>query len=231
MSESSKILVVDDEAQIRKLLRISLQAHGFQVSEAETGEDGIVQISTIRPDLVVLDLGLPDIEGIEVLRRVREWSQVPVIVLTARDQEEDKIEALNIGADDYVTKPFGMGELMARIRVALRHISKTTEEPILSLGPLVIDVSRRIVELNGEKVKLTPTEYELLKVLATNAGRVITHRALFEQVWGDKFYESDSQPVRVHIGNLRKKIEMDPTRPHLILTEPGVGYRFIPQGD
>lgn len=232
MSQPSvKIIVIDDEPQIRKLLRITLQAHGFSVSEAESGEDGIIQVSTIRHDLVILDLGLPDIEGIEVLRQIREWSHVPVIVLTAKDREEDKVLALDCGADDYVTKPFGMGELVARIRVALRHASKSKDEPVLTFGALVIDVSRRIVELNGEKIKLTPIEYDLLKTLAANAGRVITHRLLFEQVWGGKFHESDSQYVRVHIGHLRKKLEKDPTRPTLILTESGIGYRFDDQGD
>lgn len=223
------ILVIDDEPQIRKLLHITLQAHGFAVSEAETGEDGIIHVSTVRPDLIILDLGLPDIQGIEVLNRIREWSQVPVIVLTAKDREEDKVLALNSGADDYVTKPFGMGELVARIRVALRHITKTKEEPVLTFGQLVIDVSRRNVELNSEKIKLTPIEYNLLKILALNAGRVITHRLLYEQVWGGKFHETDSQYVRVHIGHLRKKIEIDVTTPKLILTEPGIGYRFDDQ--
>ncbi len=221
--------MIDDEPQIRKLLRITLQAHGFAISEAETGGDGVIQISTARPDLVILDLGLPDIQGIEVLYRIREWSQVPVIVLTAKDREKDKVLALNSGADDYVTKPFGMGELVARIRVALRHITKTKEEPVLTFGQLVIDMSRRNVELNGEKIKLTPIEYDLLKILALNAGRVITHRLLIEQVWGGKFHETDSQYVRVHIGHLRKKIENDPATPKLILTEPGIGYRFDDQ--
>jgi len=221
-----RILVIDDEQQIRKMLRITLQAHGFVVSEAESGKDGIIQIYTVRPDLVILDLGLPDIQGQEVLHRIREWSQVPVIVVTAKDREEDKILALNSGADDYVTKPFGMGELVARIRVALRHIAKSLEEPVLTFGQLVIDLSRRNVELNGEKIRLTPIEYDLLKNLAGNAGRVITHRQLFEQIWGGKFHETDSQYVRVHIGHLRKKIENDTTSPTLILTEPGIGYRF-----
>lgn len=231
MSESgAKILVIDDEPQIRKLLNITLQAHGFMVSEAGCGEDGMIQITTVRPDLVILDLGLPDMEGIQVLQRAREWSEVPIIVLTVKDREEDKILALNSGADDYVTKPFGMGELLARIGVALRHSAKSTDEPVLTVGQLVIDVPRRNVELNGEKIKLTPIEYDLLKTLAVNAGRVVTHRLLFEKVWGGKFYEPDSQYVRVHIGHLRKKIETDPTRPQLILTEPGVGYRLDDPG-
>ncbi|WP_206918803.1 response regulator [Alicyclobacillus suci] len=225
---STKILVIDDEPQIRKMLRITLQAHGFSVGEAASGEDGIIQVSTARQDLVILDLGLPDIQGIEVLRHIREWSEVPVIVLTAKDREEDKILALESGADDYVTKPFGMGELVARIRVALRHGAKSKDDdgPVLTFGALVIDVARRTVELNGEKIKLTPIEYDLLKALAKNAGRVITHRQLFEQVWGGKFQESDSQYVRVHIGHLRKKLEKDPAKATLILTEPGMGYRF-----
>ncbi|MDF2649382.1 MAG: DNA-binding response regulator [Paenibacillus sp.] len=164
--------------------------------------------------------------GMEVLAHIREWSQVPIIILTAQDQEQDKVAALDRGADDYVTKPFGMGEFMARMRVALRHIAKTQDEPVLKLGHLVIDVSQRSVELNDEKLKLTPTEYDLLKVLALNAGRVMTHKQLLKQVWGGQQYESDSQYLRVYVGHLRKKIEVDPTRPKYILTEPGIGYRF-----
>lgn len=222
----AKILIIDDEAQIRKLLRVTLNAHGFDVTEAATGQEGLLQATMVRPDLIVLDLGLPDMTGMEVLRHIREWSQVPIIILTAQDQEQDKVAALDRGADDYVTKPFGMGEFMARMRVALRHIAKTQDEPVLKLGDLVIDLSQRVVELQGEKLKLTPTEYDLLKVLALNAGRVMTHRQLLKQVWGGSQYESDSQYLRVYVGHLRKKIEEDSTRPRYILTEPGIGYRF-----
>jgi two-component system KDP operon response regulator KdpE len=222
----AKILIIDDEAQIRKLLRVTLNAHGFDVTEAATGQEGLLQATMVRPDLIVLDLGLPDMTGMEVLNHIREWSQVPIIILTAQDQEQDKVAALDRGADDYVTKPFGMGEFMARMRVALRHIAKTQDEPVLKLGDLVIDLSQRLVELQGEKLKLTPTEYDLLKVLALNAGRVMTHRQLLKQVWGGSQYESDSQYLRVYVGHLRKKIEEDSTRPRYILTEPGIGYRF-----
>ncbi|KQX51950.1 response regulator [Paenibacillus sp. Root444D2] len=222
----AKILIIDDEPQIRKLLRVTLTAHGFEAAEASTGQEGLLQATMVRPDLIVLDLGLPDMTGMEVLAHIREWSQVPIIILTAQDQEQDKVAALDRGADDYVTKPFGMGEFMARMRVALRHIAKTQDEPVLKLGHLVIDLSQRSVELNDEKLKLTPTEYDLLKVLALNAGRVMTHKQLLKQVWGGQQYESDSQYLRVYVGHLRKKIEEDPTRPKYILTEPGIGYRF-----
>ncbi|MBP1965959.1 response regulator [Paenibacillus aceris] len=222
----AKILIIDDEAQIRKLLRVTLTAHGYEASEAATGQEGLLQATMVRPDLIVLDLGLPDMTGMEVLGHIREWSTVPIIILTAQDQEQDKVAALDRGADDYVTKPFGMGEFMARMRVALRHIAKTQDEPVLRLGQLVIDLAQRAVELRGEKLKLTPTEYDLLKVLALNAGRVMTHRQLLKQVWGGSQYESDSQYLRVYVGHLRKKIEEDSTRPHYILTEPGIGYRF-----
>ncbi|MDQ0917523.1 response regulator [Paenibacillus sp. V4I5] len=222
----AKILIIDDEPQIRKLLLVTLTAHGFEAAEASTGQEGLLQATMVRPDLIVLDLGLPDMTGMEVLAHIREWSQVPIIILTAQDQEQDKVAALDRGADDYVTKPFGMGEFMARMRVALRHIAKTQDEPVLKLGHLVIDISQRSVELNEEKLKLTPTEYDLLKVLALNAGRVMTHKQLLKQVWGGQQYESDSQYLRVYVGHLRKKIEVDPTRPKYILTEPGIGYRF-----
>ncbi|MGZ4159230.1 MAG: response regulator [Neobacillus sp.] len=226
-SSGAKILVIDDEPQIQKLLRVTLQAQGFEIVAASSGEEGILKTTMVRPDLIVLDLGLPDIPGMEVLHRIREWTQIPIVVLTAKDREEDKITALDSGADDYVTKPFGMGELLARIRVALRHNAKSQDEPILDFGKLVIDLSGRIVELDGEKIKLTPTEYELLKILATNAGRVMTHKQLLQQVWGGHQYDTDSHYLRVYIGHLRKKIETDPARPNFIITEPGIGYRFM----
>ncbi|MDD9267016.1 response regulator [Paenibacillus sp. GCM10023248] len=225
----AKILIIDDEAQIRKLLRVTLNAHGYEAAEAATGHEGMLQATMVRPDLIVLDLGLPDMTGMEVLAHIREWSKVPIIILTAKDQEQDKVAALDQGADDYVTKPFGMGEFMARMRVALRHTAKTQDEPVLRHGQLVIDLAHRTVELQGEKLKLTPTEYDLLKVLALNAGRVMTHRQLLKQVWGGSQYESDSQYLRVYVGHLRKKIEADSTRPQYILTEPGIGYRFAYQ--
>ncbi|MBI0579680.1 response regulator [Neobacillus cucumis] len=226
-SSGAKILVIDDEPQIQKLLRVTLHAQGFEIVAALSGEEGILKTTMVRPDLIVLDLGLPDIPGMEVLHRIREWTQLPIIVLTAKDREEDKITALDSGADDYVTKPFGMGELVARIRVALRHNTKSQDEPILDFGRLVIDLTGRTVELDGEKIKLTPTEYELLKILATNAGRVMTHKQLLQQVWGGNQYNTDSHYLRVYIGHLRKKIETDPARPNFIITESGIGYRFM----
>ena len=224
----ARILVIDDEQQIRRLLRVSLHAHGYATAESATGADGLAQASTGRPDLIVLDLGLPDMEGTDVLRAIRGWSRVPIIVLTVREREEEKVRALDGGADDYITKPFGMGELLARIRVALRHADKAADEPVLQFGELVVDLSQRQVTLRGCPVKLTPTEYDLLKTLATNAGRVLTHRQLLQAVWGGHHYESASHYLRVYIGHIRKKLEDDPTQPSYILTEPGVGYRFAP---
>ena len=231
MTETSgaRILIIDDEPQIRKLLKVTLQAHNFEINEASSGEDGMYQASTTHPDLIVLDLGLPDISGMEVLHRIREWSRIPIIVLTAKEREEDKIIALDSGADDYVTKPFSMGELVARIRVALRHVAKSANEPILQFGKLMIDLAQRLVELDGNRVKLTPTEYDLLKILASNAGKVITQRQLLQQVWGGHHHESNSHYLRIYIGHLRKKLEEDPTRPQFIETEPGIGYRFLLQ--
>ncbi|CAM4406211.1 MAG: response regulator [Paenibacillus macerans] len=223
----ARILIVDDEPQIRKLLTVTLLAHQYSTYEASTGEEGVLQASLIHSDLIVLDLGLPDISGMEVLHRIRDWSNVPIIVLTAKDREEDKIAALDSGADDYVTKPFSMGELVARIRVALRHAAKSANEPVLRIGGLTIDLAQRIVEMNGERVKLTPTEYDLLKVLASNAGRIVTQRQLLQEVWGSHHDESESHYLRIYIGHLRKKLEEDSTQPKLIVTEPGIGYRLL----
>lgn len=224
--KGARILVIDDEPQIRKLLKVTLAAHHYDIGEASTGEEGIMQASMHPPDLILLDLGLPDVPGLEVMRRIREWSSLPIIVLTAKDREADKIVALDSGADDYVTKPFGMGELVARIRVSLRHVAKTVSEPILRFGLLSIDLAHRIVELDGDRVKLTPTEYDLLKMLASNAGKVITQRQLLQQVWGGHYTETEAHYLRVYIGHLRKKLEEDSTRPRFIVTEPGIGYRF-----
>nr|WP_100488482.1 response regulator [Sporolactobacillus pectinivorans] len=226
-NSGSRLLIIDDEAQIRKLLSVALHAHHFETLEASNGGEGILMASTDHPDLIVLDLGLPDGSGINVLKTIREWSQVPVIILTVKEREEDKILALESGADDYVTKPFGMGELIARIRVALRHTAKTEARPVLDFGRLVIDLSRRMVLVDGKPVKFTPTEYELLRLLATHAGRVMTHRQLLKQVWGGQMINTDSNYLRVYIGHIRKKIEKNPTKPKVIITEPGVGYRFV----
>jgi two-component system KDP operon response regulator KdpE len=224
--KGAKILVVDDEAQIRKFLSITLKVHHFFVGEAATGEEGIRQASSGHYDLIILDLRLPDISGMQVLKNIREWSAVPIIVLTVKEGEQDKIAALDGGADDYITKPFGTGELLARIRVALRHTAKSKDRPILDFGGLRMDLLHRKVLVNQREVRLTPTEYELLKILALHAGRVMTHHQLLEQVWGGQQLNTGSNYLRVYVGHLRKKIEQDPTRPVYILTEPGIGYRF-----
>jgi two-component system KDP operon response regulator KdpE len=221
-----RVLVVDDEQAIRRYLRATLNAHGFIISEAVDGQGALFTAATDRPDLIILDLGLPDMDGIEVTRRLREWTSIPIIILSVREQENDKIAALDAGADDYLTKPFGTGELMARIRVALRRSAQTTEEPIFQVNDLMVDLTRRQVKLAGVEVSLTPTEYDLLRVLILHAGKVITHRQLLRQVWGSS-YEMETHLLRVNMSNLRRKIELDPTRPRYILTEPGVGYRLI----
>jgi two-component system KDP operon response regulator KdpE len=224
--KGARILVVDDERQIRRLLKVALTGHGYEVLEAAGGQEGLQLAVAQRPDLIILDLGLTDTDGLEVLRRLREWSAVPVIILSVREQESDKIAALDSGADDYVTKPFGMGELLARIRVALRHRAGIENEPVLKFDDLVIDLARRRVTVKGEEIRLTPTEYELLKNLSLHAGKVLTHRHLLRVVWGPGS-ESDTHYLRVYIGQLRRKIESDPSRPKHIITEPGVGYRLL----
>jgi two-component system KDP operon response regulator KdpE len=220
-----RVLVVDDENAIRRYLRAALSAQGFAIFEAANGQEAINAVVSNHPDLIILDLGLPDFDGIEVTRRLREWSQTPIIILSVREAENDKIAALDAGADDYLTKPFSTGELMARMRVALRRMSNTPDEPVLQVDNLKMDVSRRIVTVNDEQVSLTPTEYEILRLLLQNAGKVLTHRQLLRQVWGTA-YESEMHILRVNISNLRRKIEPDPARPHYLLTEPGVGYRI-----
>jgi two-component system KDP operon response regulator KdpE len=222
----TRILVVDDEPQIRRAIRAGLHAHGFEVEQADTGESALDSIALHAPDVVILDLGLPDIQGTQVVREVREWSTVPIIILSVRGDERDKVQALDSGADDYVTKPFGMGELLARIRVALRHNSREpSREPILQFGELRIDLPRRMVTVAGREVHLTPTEFELLTELATNAGKVLTHQMLLSRVWGPESAES-THYLRVYINQLRNKLEPEPNRPRFIMTEPGVGYRF-----
>jgi two-component system KDP operon response regulator KdpE len=225
-SEGARILVIDDEHQIRRMLNVALSAHGYSLAEAPSGKEGLNQASIFHPDLVVLDLGLPDLDGMEVISRLREWTQVPIIVLSVRERENDKIDALDAGADDYLTKPFSMGELLARIRVAIKHFAKSEDEPVLTFPDLTIDLARRIVLLSGQEVKLTPTEYEILKYLALHSGRVITHGQLLRTVWGPN-YQGETHYLRVYIGQLRRKIERNPTQPRYIMTEAGVGYRFI----
>jgi two-component system KDP operon response regulator KdpE len=220
-----RVLVVDDENSIRRYLRAALGAQGFSVYEAANGQEAIQGVLAHRPDLIILDLGLPDMDGIEVTRQLREWSQIPIIILSVREAEVDKIAALDAGADDYLTKPFGTGELMARMRVVMRRLSSKADEPVLQVGALCMDLARRIVTVGENEVSLTPTEYDILRLLMQNAGRVITHRQLLRQVWGTA-YESEMHILRVNISNLRRKIEPDPTRPHYLITEPGVGYRL-----
>jgi len=227
MSENAGlILVVDDERPIRRFLRASLSAHGYAVVEAENGVEAIASLTAHHPDLVILDLSLPDMDGLEVLKHLREWNTIPVIILSVRDNEEQKILALDAGADDYLTKPFGVGELSARIRAALRHSQKKDSVAnTIQVNELQIDFVHRRITLAGEDVNLTPTEYEILKYLVVNAGKVVTHHMLLREVWGIG-YENDPHMVRVNISNLRHKIEQDPAQPQYILTESGVGYRF-----
>ena len=226
MNEGPVILVIDDEAQIRKLLRLSLDAHGFRVTEADSAKEGIRQATSIKPDLILLDLGLPDMDGLDVIRSFREWTKVPVIILSVKNSEQDKISLLDAGANDYITKPFSIGELLARIRATLRHSLPETVEGVLALGNLVIDFSRRIVTKNGEEVKLTPTEYALLRLLARNADKVITQSQIIHELWSSQAYP-DTSYLRVFVLQLRRKIEDNPSNPKIILTEPGVGYRLI----
>lgn len=224
--KGARILVIDDEKQIRRLLKVTLTGHGYEIEEAVCGQDGLNKAVIGKPDLIILDLGLPDMDGVDVIRQLREWSKIPVIILSVREQENDKITALDAGADDYVTKPFSMGELLARIRAALRHAAGMGNEPILNFGELVFDMAHRHVTVQGNEIKLTPTEYELLKNLAVYAGKVLTPKQLLRAVWGPS-YENDTQYLRVYIGQLRRKIEADPSRPRHIITEPGVGYRLL----
>jgi two-component system KDP operon response regulator KdpE len=228
VTEGPLLLVVEDEPQMRRLLRASLGAQGFRLVEAATAGEATTLCGSRNPALVLLDLGLPDADGIDLTRRLREWTRVPIIVISARGRDDDKVAALDAGADDYLTKPFSVSELLARIRVALRHAAEVAapEAPaVLDVGPLHIDLSRREVACDGREVRLTPTEYRLLALLARNAGRVLTHRQILQEVWGPK-YADQTHYVRVHMAELRKKIEPDPTRPRLLVTEPGVGYRL-----
>lgn len=220
-----RVLVVDDENSIRRYLRAALSAQGFSVYEAASGSEAVDAVLSHRPDIIILDLGLPDFDGIEVTRRLREWSKTPIIILSVREAENDKIAALDAGADDYLTKPFSTGELMARMRVAMRRLASKPDEPVLQVDNLKMDLSRRLVTVSDKEISLTPTEYDILRLLLQNAGKVLTHRQLLRQVWGTA-YESEMHLLRVNISNLRRKIEPDPARPHFLLTEPGVGYRL-----
>jgi two-component system, OmpR family, KDP operon response regulator KdpE len=220
-----RILVVDDELAIRRFLHTVLSGEEFLLHEAESGHAGLAAAAAFRPDVILLDLGLPDLDGVEVIRRIREWSQVPIIVLSVRDREDDKVGALDAGADDYLTKPFGVGELLARIRAALRRTLQEIQEPVFTSNDLQMDLGSRRVTVNGTDISLTPTEYDILRLLVAHAGKVMTHTQILKQIWGIAYLE---QPhvLRVNISNLRRKLESDPSRPQHIITEPGVGYRL-----
>lgn len=224
---SDRILVIDDEPQIQRFLRPALAAAGYEVIEALTGADGLKAAATKSPDVILLDLGLPDMDGNEVIERLRSWSKVPIIILSARDRESEKVAALDLGADDYVEKPFGIGELTARIRTALRHrIREQGGDELIEADGLTIDTIRRIVKRDGAEIRLTPKEYDLLLLLARHAGRVVTHRTLLTSVWGPA-HATDMHYLRVFIGQLRTKVEHDPACPRILRTEQGVGYRFV----
>ena len=222
---NERVLIVDDEQAIRRFLRVALTSQGYVVVEAISGQGALSDAVTYKPDVIILDLGLPDIDGVEVTRLLREWTQIPIIILSVRGSESDKIAALDAGADDYLTKPFGVGELLARLRAALRRAAQTTGEPVFSSGSLKVDLARRLVTVSEREAQLTPTEYELLRVLVTHAGKVLTHHYLLREVWGAEYGE-EFHMLHVNISNLRRKIEPDPARPQFIITEPGVGYRL-----
>jgi two-component system KDP operon response regulator KdpE len=228
MTESKSVIVaIEDDPQIRRFLKTGLESHGFEIHEADNGKLGLIEAATRKPDLVIIDLGLPDMDGVEVVRQLREWTSMPVIVLSARTMEADKIAALDAGADDYLTKPFGLGELLARIRVALRHASRGVQETggIFTVAGLKVDMPHRRVHVDGAEVHLTPIEYRLLTELVKHAGKVLTHRHLLKEVWGPSHVEHNHY-LRIYMGCLRSKLEADPARPRFLLTEAGVGYRL-----
>jgi two-component system KDP operon response regulator KdpE len=225
MNGAARILVVEDEPRIRRFLRASLATHEYQVFEAATARAALAQAIAVKPDVIILDLGLPDMEGCELIRQIREWSNLPIIVLSVRAREQDKIAALDAGADDYLTKPFAVGELIARVRVALRHLPGPNGDPIFQSGELKVDQARHLVTVAGREINLTPTEYSLLRFLVQHAGKVVTHEQLLRELRGSPF-PNESHYVRVFVGQLRHKIEPDPARPRYVLTEPGVGYRL-----
>ncbi len=222
---NERVLIVDDEQSIRVFLKLTLTSQGYETIEAVAGKDALTKAVTARPDIIILDIGLPDIDGIEVTRLLREWTQIPIIILSVRGSEKDKIAALDLGADDYLTKPFVVGELLARVRAALRRSVKTAGEHSFKTGGLEVDLERRVVKVAGQELQLTPNEYELLKVLVEHAGKVMTHKHLLNAVWGPE-YIGEFHMLRVNISNLRRKIEPDPARPQIIITESGVGYRL-----
>jgi two-component system KDP operon response regulator KdpE len=228
MSQEVTVLLIEDEPEIRRFLRTTLPAHGFRLYEATTGKDGLTEAQSRNPDLILLDLGLPDLEGSEVIRQVREWTATPIIVLSARDQEQVKVAALDLGADDYVTKPFGIDELLARMRAALRHASRSAAdvgEPVFTLGDLKVDLGRRQVFVSAKEIHLTPIEYKLLTTLIRYAGKVMTHRQLLKEVWGPLHVE-EGHYLRVYMRQLRNKLEKNPAHPRYLVTELGVGYRL-----
>jgi two-component system KDP operon response regulator KdpE len=227
--DAAKIVLIEDDSQIRRFLRVAISNQGYKLIESETAQDGLLQASTQQPDVVILDLGLPDRDGQQVLQELRTWSQVPIIVLSARGREQDKVQALDAGADDYLTKPFEMNELLARLRVLLRRASRSAEShgrPEFCVGNLRIDLERRQVFVGTEEIHLTPTEYRLLLALVKDAGKVVTHRQLLSTVWGPG-HSQENHYVRIYMGHLRQKIEADPARPRYLMTEPGVGYRLL----
>jgi len=224
--KKSTVLLIEDEIQIRRLLRVFLERNGYEVLEAPTGQDGIGEAARCNPDAILLDLGLPDMDGMAVLKRLREWSQVPVLVVSVRGQEDDKITALNSGADDYITKPFSTGEVLARLRVAQRHAQPQEKKNVFESGPLHMNLTTRTVKVRGQKIKLTATEYSLLHLFVTHAGKVLTHGHILREIWGENDVNKTGH-LRVYVAYLREKIEARPAEPELLITEPGVGYRLV----
>ncbi|MGA9363940.1 MAG: response regulator [Bacteroidota bacterium] len=225
MSNETPILVIDDEIQIRRLLQITLEAAGYRVHLAASGGEGLRQAAAVRPELVILDLGLPDEDGIGILKKLREWATFPILILSVRTSEQDIVAALDGGADDYLAKPFRTAELLARVRTAIRHRQPAGQEAVFRLGSLSVDLAARVVKKKGENVKLTPIEYSLLSLFVRNAGKVLTHRFILQQVWGPTF-EEETQYSRIYIAQLRKKLEDDPSKPKMLVTESGIGYRL-----